>query len=190
MTAVAVQLWYRSIKQADAPMSYQYSRLRSDEHRDVAHWRGAKGGVRVLSLPSCASWLQRQANDASYDFWADMCSGVPLVSDGPYAHDSVREAAGDFVLHKDADGAWFIEPWQADEADVLRQEAANGADGAHGTNGAHGANATLGGRAADQAQGVHQRGGAVGKALTAVTGDLQFIIDLAPALRPRSDNDA
>lgn len=106
-------------------MSYHYSRLRSDEHRDVAHWRGARGGMRVLSLPSCEGWLQRQANDACYDFWPDLAIGAHLPAAGTTAPQA--PPASVLLMQRDADGAWFIDPWRADEAGVLRPLAANGA---------------------------------------------------------------
>ncbi|WP_426110334.1 hypothetical protein [Massilia sp. PWRC2] len=100
-----------------AHMSYQYSRLHSDIHRDVAHWRGAKGGVRVLSLPSCAAWLQRHANDASYDFWSDMAIVAPLPArTGTAAPAEATQASEVFILHKEADGSWLSHPWHAEPA--------------------------------------------------------------------------
>jgi hypothetical protein len=110
-------------------MSYQYCRLRSEAHRDVAHWRGARGGVRVLSLPSCSGWLQRQANDACYDFWPDLAIGTRLPpqqpADGGAAVPHAASATV-LVLQKDAGGAWLIDPWRADQAGVMRPLAANG----------------------------------------------------------------
>lgn len=99
-------------------MSYQYSRLHSDIHRDVAHWRGAKGGVRVLSLPSCAAWLQRQANDASYDFWSDMAIVAPMPARTATVLAPPAEAAPSevFILQKEADGSWLSHPWHAEPA--------------------------------------------------------------------------
>lgn len=105
-------------------MRYQYSRLHADTHRDVAHWRGARGGIRVLSLPTCASWLQRQANDDFYDFWPDLAIGSALPAQHPVA--PTATAPGTFILHKNADGAWFINPWQGDPFDDVRPRAANG----------------------------------------------------------------
>lgn len=96
-------------------MSYQYSRLPSDIQRDVAHWRGAKSGMRVLSLPSCAGWLQRQANDASYDFWADRAIVAPLRTHGAPVV-LAPEGTEALVLHKEADGSWLSFPWQAMQA--------------------------------------------------------------------------
>jgi hypothetical protein len=111
-------------------MSYHYSRFRSDEHRDVAHWRGARGGVRVLNVPTCDGWLQRQANDACYDFWPDLAIGAQLVRehDGPplAAVQPAVTAAALFVMQQDPDGAWFIDPWRTDRAGQMRPLAANG----------------------------------------------------------------
>ncbi|MDB5960426.1 MAG: hypothetical protein JWP59_1720 [Massilia sp.] len=125
-------------------MSYQYSRMSSDQHRDVAHWRGARGGVRVLNVPTCAGWLQRQANDACYDFWADLSIGAHLVRD-PAARealidDGARPSNGQaraiatsvFVMQKDPDGSWSIDPWRTEQAGAVRPLAANGEAGHDG----------------------------------------------------------
>ena len=112
------------------PMSYQYLPLRFEEHRDVAHWRGARGGVRVLNVPTCAGWLQRQANDASYDFWPDLAIGTLMRAPAemaPAGNDQAADsAAALFVMQQDPDGAWFIDPWRADHAGDVRPVAANG----------------------------------------------------------------
>ena len=109
------------------PMSYRYFHIRADQHRDVAHWRGAKGGMRVLSLPSCQGWLRRQANDASYDFWPDLSIGTGLMRE---RRSSVRPPAVQthavFIMHKDHGGDWDIARWQADQAGEVRPLAANG----------------------------------------------------------------
>jgi hypothetical protein len=119
-------------------MSYQYSRLFSEQHRDIAHWRGAKGGVRVLNVPTCAGWLRRQANDAFYDFWPDLAIGAQLMRDEAAHQALVRDgaqpsggpgpavAAAVFVMQKDPNGSWFIDPWRTDQAGVVRPLAANG----------------------------------------------------------------
>lgn len=111
-------------------MSYQYSRVRTDEQRDVAHWRGARTGMRVLSLPSCADWLRRQANDDCYDFWADLAIGTqlqrPAASDQHPPVPAPVGTAAVFVMQQDPDGSWFIDPWRTDEAGLLRPLAANG----------------------------------------------------------------
>lgn len=107
-------------------MRYQYSPLHGDTHRDVAHWRGAKGGLRELSLPTCTGWLRRQANDACYDFWPDLAIGNQLTTaqtGGP-----ALPAPATFIMQKDADGAWFIDAWQGDRADGARPQAANTTD--------------------------------------------------------------
>lgn len=110
-------------------MSYQYSRVRTDEQRDVAHWRGARAGMRVLSLPSCADWLRRQANDDCYDFWADLAIGAqlqqPAASDEHAPVPAPVGTAAVFVMQQDPDGSWFIDPWRTDEAGQLRPLAAN-----------------------------------------------------------------
>ncbi len=114
-------------------MSYQYSRLRSEEQRDVAHWRGARAGMRVLSLPSCAGWLRRQANDDCYDFWPDLAIGTHLTHTSALETDESAPlqaaSAAVFVMQQDPDGSWFIDPWRTDEAGLLRPLAANGAHG-------------------------------------------------------------
>ena len=97
-------------------MSYQYSRLPCDLQRDVAHWRGAKGGMRVLSLPTCAGWLQRQANDASYDFWAELALVAPLPTPAPVPSPAPAAATEVLILQKDADGSWLSYPWQSTQA--------------------------------------------------------------------------
>lgn len=104
-------------------MRYQYSPLHGDTHRDVAHWRGAKGGLRELSLPTCTEWLRRQANDACYDFWPDLAIGNQLSTAQTGAPASPAPAT--FIMQKDADGAWFIDAWDSDPANAVRPQAAN-----------------------------------------------------------------
>lgn len=112
-------------------MRYQYSRLLADTHRDVAHWRGARGGLRVLSLPTCAGWLQRQANDDHYDFWPDLAIGSHLA---PQHAQSATELASSsapvtFIMQKDRQGAWFIDAWRGEAVSAARPQAANGPAG-------------------------------------------------------------
>ncbi|WP_426192872.1 hypothetical protein [Massilia sp. DWR3-1-1] len=80
-----------------------------------------------MSLPSCSGWLQRQANDACYDFWPDLAIGaqLPPPADGGAALPHAASATV-LVLQKDAGGAWLIDPWRADQAGVMRPLAANG----------------------------------------------------------------
>jgi hypothetical protein len=114
-------------------MSYHYSRLHADGHRDVAHWHGARAGVRVLSLPSCAAWLLRQANDDCYDHWPGLAIGMSIDNENAAALWEMKAGADDvlppavYVMQQDPDGAWFIDPWHADQAVTARRPAANGA---------------------------------------------------------------
>ena len=114
-------------------MSYHYSRLQADGHRDVAHWHGARAGVRVLSLPSCAAWLRRQANDDCYDHWPGIAIGMSIDNErapalwNANADADAAEPPAVYVMQQDPDGAWFIDPWHADQALTARQPAANGA---------------------------------------------------------------
>lgn len=94
-----------------AAMSYQYFHLHPQLHRDVAHWRGARGGMRVLSLPSCSGWLRRQANDASYDFWPDLRIGSHLMRERRAAAIPPRQLQAVFIMHRDAEGDWACERW-------------------------------------------------------------------------------
>lgn len=100
--------------------AYLYSRLRADSHRHIAHWRGAKGGLRVLSEPSVTAWLQRQANDASYDFWRDLSIGNLAIGD---AEPDTAQAT--FIMQKESDGSWLIAPRADDTPVQLRPAAAN-----------------------------------------------------------------
>lgn len=104
-------------------MSYQYSRLQSEAHRDIAHWRGARRGMRVLSLPTCHAWLQRQANDACYDFWPDLVIGSALKGRTKAQHDTTPLIT--YLMQKDTDGAWFIDAWEEQQGVLARQQAAN-----------------------------------------------------------------
>ena len=114
-------------------MSYHYSRLHADGHRDVAHWHGARAGVRVLSLPSCAAWLRRQANDDCYDHWPDIAIGMSIDNENRAAlwegkaDADLAQPPAVYVMQQDPDGAWFIDPWHADQALAARRPAANGA---------------------------------------------------------------
>lgn len=92
-------------------MSYQYFRHHPEQHRGVAHWRGAKGGMRVLSLPSCSGWLRRQANDASYDFWPDLLIGNELMRDRRAPAMPAQQVQAVFIMHRGADGDWDCERW-------------------------------------------------------------------------------
>ena len=88
-------------------MSYQYVPLLCDACRGVARWRGARGGVRALGLPSCAAWLRWQADDSSYDFWPDLAVGSQLAAKAPQAHaDTVAPVL--YVMQKTPDGTWSI----------------------------------------------------------------------------------
>lgn len=95
-------------------MSYHYLPHGPGNPRDVAHWRGARGGMRVLSLPSCQGWLRRQANDASYDFWSDLAIGGTIVRErraGP-ASTPPAPAQAVYVMQKNTDGEWAVDPWR------------------------------------------------------------------------------
>jgi hypothetical protein len=109
-------------------MTYQYFHHRPEQHRDVAHWRGAKGGMRVLSLPSCSGWLRRQANDASYDFWPDLRIGAQLQRERRAAPARPLRAQAVYLMHKDGHGDWECERWHGRESGGELPPAANHAE--------------------------------------------------------------
>ena len=110
---------------------YQYAPHRPDDHRGIAHWRGARGGMRVLSMPSCAAWLHRQANDPHYDFWPALAVGGHWVDDSqsPSPESSVQARSSQcvLVLQKEGDGNWLLAPLEAWSDRGARPVAANSA---------------------------------------------------------------
>jgi hypothetical protein len=110
---------------------YQYAPHRPGDHRGIAHWRGARGGMRVLSMPSCAAWLHRQANDPHYDFWPALAVGGHWTDDSPVPSPEnsgpALSAQCVFVLQKEGDGNWLLAPLEAWPDRAVRPVAANSA---------------------------------------------------------------
>jgi hypothetical protein len=131
-------------------MTYQYLPHRPEHHRDVAHWRGARDGMRVLSLPSCQGWLRRQANDASYDFWPDICTiGDTLVRERRAAPSAPVHSQAVYVMQKESDGEWAVDHWTSSPA--ARPPAANAAMAADAETGAADASGARAERTAPEA---------------------------------------
>lgn len=126
------------------PLShYRYTPRDRHYHRDIAHWRGARAGMRVLGLPSCAGWLQGLTGD-DYDLWLDLAAAMPAIRAIPAAAPTqvgagigsaerpaaALAASGEaiFILHKEADGQWSCAPLPSGLASATRPCAANCGD--------------------------------------------------------------